>query len=476
MNVLLVRPPTVMGAEHAHAQQHPVNLCWLAAYLKAQGMRTKILDYEAVRYSDRHFRNMLLDYRPRVVGYTAMTPGIEIVGGMARIAAETRARVVNVVGGPHVSILPVQTLNEFPHVHAVVGGEGEKAFFEICRDVRRYEFGDRAIPSVIIRRGDGLVGDTTARMPPLDLDTLPMPDRGLLDLKKYAGAPTPGIPLGGDRATQLFTARGCPGRCIFCCSDHIFGRKVRTRSVEHVMEEVHECMNRYGIRHFTIDNDTFTHDREFVMKFCGEMERVDATWDCDTRVDRVDGEMLEAMAGSGCLKVAYGVETGSEEILKAIRKGITLDQVREAFNLTRRTGMLSCAFLMLGNHPDETGEDILKTIRLVSEIKPDLISVALATPYPGTGLREAMREEGLLEDRPWSDYDQSFQGAPFVKTKTLSTEKLGRLQTKMLRNFYLRPGYIARRLAMVRSPRELLYWAGAGVGFIEYLFKRKTRQ
>ena len=463
-----------MGREHSHALQHPVNLCCLAGYVRPHGFRPRIADFEVDPWSEEAFRRLLSDFRPRLIAFNAMTPTIDAAARMARVATDALPGASIVAGGPHTSILPRHTLENYSAIDAVVMGEGEQAFLDICLAVREERLGDSPTPSALIRRGAEIIGDEADRHPPLDLDSLPPPARDLLDMKKYSGAPTPGIPWGGDRATQLFTARGCPGRCIFCCSEHVFGRRVRTRSAARVLDEVRDCMSRFGIRHFTIDNDTFTYDRDFVIEFCRGMSQLDATWDCDTRVDRVDDELLETMARSGCLKVAFGVETGSERILKLIKKGITLEQVEKAFRGARRAGMLSCAFLMLGNHPEETEADIDATRRLVRRIRPDLISVALATPYPGTRLRDLMLEEGLLdESRPWSDYGQSFQGKPFIRTKTVSAERLLELQTLMLRGFYLRPEYILKRLAGIRGGRELRYWFGAGIGFIQYLLGRR---
>lgn len=472
MNVLLVRPPSIMGREHFHAMQHPVNLCMLAAYISPEGFRVRILDYEVNKYSPEHFMSAIRSFGPRVIGYTSMTPMIETTGRMAETAARYSG-VINVVGGAHASILPVETLREYPAIDAVVVGEGEAAFLELCRAVRANALGRKPIPSVLTNLRGSICGDPMKRMAPLDMDILPLPARELLDFDKYRGVPTPGITLTGRKATQLFTARGCPGRCIFCCSDNVFGRYVRTRSVEHVMKEVHDCMDRFGFRHFTIDNDTFTYDRGFVMDFCREMSKLPATWDCDTRVDRIDEEMVKAMADSGCEKIAFGVESGSEKILQLIRKGITIEQVEAAFAMTRKAGIMSCAFLMVGNHPEETKEDIEETIKLVRRIKPDLISVALSTPYPGTHLRHAMREAGLLEERPWSHFGQSFHGKPFVKTSSLSAQDLHDLQTKMLRAFYLDPNYIMRRVGKMKSPRDAMYWLRAGAGFVTYSLQRR---
>lgn len=475
MKILLVRPPSIMGREHAHALQHPIGLCWLAAAVRRDGFEPSIVDYEVISYRDEEFAKRIKDLSLAVIGFTAMTPSVDFVAGMARIAKTASEKSVIVLGGAHASILPIETINRYPQFDVVVMGEGEVVFPEICRAVRDGALGGGEIPSAIIRAGEKLVGDPALRAAPLDLDLLPIPARDLLEPGRYSGAPTPGLPQKVFRATQLFTARGCPGKCIFCCSEHVFGRGVRHRSVPHIMEEVRDCVEKYGFRHFTIDNDTFTWDRRHVMDFCAEISKLPVTWDCDTRVDRVDKEMIGAMAASGCVKVAFGVETGSPRVLEWIKKGITLEQVRAAFRRTREAGMLSCAFFMVGNHPDEEESDIEASINLIRKIEPDLISVAIATPYPGTALHEIMRAQGLIGDLKWSDYGQSFQGAPITRTRTITPRRLKALQSRMLRKFYLRPSYIMRRLSRIKSPREAAYWFGAGINFIGYLLGRRRR-
>jgi len=462
-----------MGREHAHALQHPINLCWLAAAVRDGGFEPAILDYEVIPCADGDFAARLREMNPGIVGFTAMTPSADAVARMAETAKRVLPEALAVIGGPHASILPAETLKKYPQFDAAVIGEGETAFLELCRAAREGVMGVASIPSVIIRRGGALIGDPARRAEPLDLATLPLPARELLELDLYIGAPTPGIPGKNYRATQLFTARGCPGKCIFCCSEQVFGRRVRHRPLDHILNEIEHCRSRFGFNHFTIDNDTFTDDRARVLEFCAAVSGMGITWDCDTRVDRVDEELLSAMAGAGCVKVAFGVESGSPRVLKWIKKGITVDQVRDAFRWTRRAGMLSCAFFMIGNHPDETESDVKATSRLIREISPDLITVAISTPYPTTELNRLMREAGLLGDLPWSAYGGSFHGDPVTRTRTLSPERLKALQSRMLRSFFLRPAYILKRMSGIRNLNDALYWFGAGVQFLIYLITRE---
>jgi len=470
--VILIRPSSSMGLAHLHALQHPIGLCCLASALRNAGFTPEIMDYEVNTFNTEHFKKQIHDKQPLAVGITAMTPVITHAFEMAACVKQAAPHAKILLGGAHASILPQQTMAECLHADALATGEGEQKIVALCRAAAQGAWDTLDMPGAIIRTGAEIKDFTGIPVKPLDMNSLALPARDLLDFKKYRGASTPGIPADRYRSTQIFTSRGCPGKCIFCCSDRMFGPHVRFRSIDHIMEEIKECINRYGFNHFTIDDDTFTLRRNRVMEFCERMAALPATWDCDTRVDQVDRDMIRAMAGSGCIKITFGVESGSPRILKLIKKGITLDQIRQAFSWTRQAGAMSCAFLMVGNHPTETAADIRLTWQLVRKLNPDLISVMIATPYPGTELFDIMRAQGLAADIPWSAYAQSFTAESFSRTQTLSPQRLKYYQNWLLRKFYLRPGYIAQRLARMENPRDLQYWARAGMGFIRHITQK----
>ncbi|MEW6201500.1 MAG: radical SAM protein [bacterium] len=473
MKIWLIRPGSSMGRRvGSHALQHPIGLCYLAAAARREGYDVRIIDLEVERWVPERFTRELREEQPAIVGFTAMTPVIESAAAIASAVKKVLPAAKTVVGGAHASALPVRTLEEFSDFDAAVAGEGEIKFIEICRAVADNQWAENPIPLCALRSGGEITDFTHITAQPIELDSLPMPERGILKLNLYHGAPTPGIL---QRATQLFTTRGCACHCIFCAAHSLFGRSLRFRSVESLMNEIRQCVGTYNIRHFTIDDDAFTFDRARVMNFCEEAAKIGITWDCDARVDHVDGEMLKAMASAGCRKIAYGVESGSQRILNQLKKDITIEQINEAFHLTRKAGIMSCAFLMVGSHPEETAEDNRLTRDLIKKIKPDLISAAVTTPFPGTALRMLMEHKGLLPSVPWSAYAQTFTACPFTRTHSLSPQDLLRIQRSLLRTFYLRPGYIIGRILRLRSLAELLYWFKAGTQFVLYIMLPRNK-
>jgi radical SAM superfamily enzyme YgiQ (UPF0313 family) len=229
------------------------------------------------------------------------------------------------------------------------------------------------------------------------------------------------------------------------------------------------------VDHFTIDDDTFTYGRERLTEICRGLREIGVSWDCDSRVNNVDEELLRLMAASGCVKIAFGVESGSPRMLELVRKRITIEQIENAFRASRRAGILTSAFIMIGSHPSETPEEFEQTFRLMLRIKPDFVMVYVAVPYPGTDLHRAMAEEGLIESEDWDEYD-IVRGEPVWHTHHFSSADLIRLQRGMYRRIYLRPGFVWRKLKLLRSMDDLRYFAGAFGKFIKYIFGKRRAE
>ena len=206
----------------------------------------------------------------------------------------------------------------------------------------------------------------------------------------------------------MVSSRGCPYRCTFCLwPDILYGHKFRARSAENVVDEIEEAVRVYGHDEIYFDDDTFTIDRQRVMDICRLiLERgleKEVEWIAQCRVDTVDREMLEAMKAANCGYILFGVESGSPEMLKKMKKGITLDKVRDAFELTREVGIKTQAFFLFGM-PGETQETIRETIEFAKEINASSTQFAVAIPHPGTALYEECKANGWLTSENWADY------------------------------------------------------------------------
>ncbi|MDD5331727.1 MAG: radical SAM protein [Candidatus Nanoarchaeia archaeon] len=271
-----------------------------------------------------------------------------------------------------------------------------------------------------------------------DLDSLPFPARDLMSLEKYRLANT------GQKFTTIVTGRGCPFNCSFCVVPFNYGRKARLRSPEIIVKEIKECVEKYNIKNFWLNNDTFTIKKDQVMELCNliEKHKLKINWMSNSRVDTVDLEMFQAMKKSGCWLLSFGIESGNPEILKNINKNITLDKVQNTIKNAKKAKLLTMAHYVLGL-PGETEQTIDNTINFAIKLDSDFADFFILTPFPGAKIYEDFKKEGILEIENWDSYRYA--------QKIFKTElPLEKYQKQAYRKFYLRPKKIIPILKIVK--------------------------
>ncbi|MBR4313304.1 MAG: radical SAM protein [Lachnospiraceae bacterium] len=281
-----------------------------------------------------------------------------------------------------------------------------------------------------------------------DLDSLPFPKRSLMKNELYTRPDT------GEPMATIQTARGCPSQCIYCLTPKISGCKVRKRSPQNVFDEIRECYDTYGIKNFFFKADTFTIDKEWVLELCSLIENSDLFgkihYTANSRVKPISKEVLEAMKRTGCFTIAFGFETGSENTLKRIKKGTTLEDARLAMKLAKEVKLPVFGFFMIG-FPWETSSDIKATKKFIHQLDPDFLEVHIALPFYGTELHDIAEQANLLNGTELgTDYfHDSSKG-----TTTLSNADLLKLRKRILLGFHLRPSYILRKfLGAYKNPK-----------------------
>ena len=430
--VALIKPP----ATYADWYKWPVcSIGYISAYLKLNGIDCRIFDAYFNSWSEEKTIEKVADYSPDVIGLTAMTH--EIVQA-AQIASRLKERLNThtIVGGCHATALPERTLRDFPVFDYAVYGEGEKTVIKLMEFLQQDGISKPSGIAGIVWRDTGgniRINEPRERMTSLELDMLPYPD-----VTEYYNG-TQAL-AGKDSSYIMFTSRGCPYDCAFCMQ--VLGRQVRRRSAENVIQEMEYVMAHYGTHTFNFADEIFLFDnretREMLQLMIDRSLPKQIRWSGLTRANLVNPELISLAKAAGCFRLEMGVESGDNEILKAINKGITVEQIKNAVKIIKDSGILVSTYYILG-HPNETQETIKKTINLAVELNTDTIAVGLMTPYPGTKVYEmALQREGgyrlLSED--WSQYDK--YGGKALEVGNLSFKRLSYWQAWAMVYFYLR--------------------------------------
>ncbi|MBU0604885.1 MAG: B12-binding domain-containing radical SAM protein [Candidatus Omnitrophica bacterium] len=468
--ILFIRPPTIMKGTSFIATQFPLNIAGMAAGLLNRGYDVRIWDFEVEPFDESVFERRIKDLSPLIVAISCYTPTIISANKVAALVKKHLKDVVVITGGPHISALPEASLNEFKYFDIGVIGEGDDTIIELADRISQGA-GVENIEGIVYRKG-GVPQFTVKRGPIKDLDRLPFPARGLLNIPLYRGQSHRGFSRSFLKITEIITSRGCPNRCIFCASDVAIGSGVRFRSAVSVKGEITECVEKFGFNHFAVMDDTFTLKEERLYEICDEFARRKITWNCYGRVWPLSKKMLEMLAGAGCTGITFGVESGSPRILELIKKNITVSQVEDAFMWAKEAGIkLVEADVIIGSHPSETKDDIRLTRRLLARINPDIVMPSIVVPYPGTELYRMMKEKGLISKSSNWDSFILYGREPSWRTENFSSGELMSLQRKMLLNFYFRPSYVFRMLRKMRSPEEVIYWIRGGLSFLTSCIK-----
>lgn len=453
----------------------PFGLCYLAAVLRRNHYDVSIIDAQALCIENDEIVKEVLRLKPDVVGITATTPAIVVAYQLSKKIKEKRSNTIIIIGGCHISALPEETMQQFDDFDIGIVGEAEATIIplmdEIDHAIRRNQLEDlhfnlKKIDGLVLRNNNKEIVRTNSARTIDHLDDIPFPAFDLLpSLAKHYRIPTQSV----NRlpAISLITSRGCTGRCTFCDLT-ITGRKPRAHSAEYTFELMRWVNKEFGIRTVMFEDDNFLvfHKR---LKKLGDYlrkEKLDLSWSCTARVDMVNMEILTLAKSLGCWQILYGLETGSQMILDFYSKKITIHKIKKTINDTRKAGLKSKAFLMMGN-PLETIESLEATIELVTSIPLDDISITFFTPYPGSPIYNMGVEQYGHFDQDWSKMS-SFD-IVFVPTG-LNEKDLIKYQKKAYRKFYLRWSVLYDYLKRIDSMTQLKELLWSGIFLMQYAF------
>lgn len=491
MKILLIDPPFKRFTGFV-SFYFPIGLAYLAAVVRDAGYEVSVFDVDAVEkgtdidFSQEYKRleiyrqglnndthevwrgisKELSDFKPDIVGITAMTPKFGTALKTAQVVRKTVPQCKVIIGGPHATLLPNQTLKS-KDIDIIVRGEGEDTFLELIQVIENK--GDLStIKGVSFVQGDKIFHNPERNFIE-NLDKVPFPARDLLMYAKNYTSEDMGV---------IMTSRGCPFNCSYCC--HMWQRKIRNRSLDNIIKEIKQVKKQFGTYQFEFKDDSFTLDKRRIGQLCQKMieEKIDINWSCTTRVDLLDEEIVKKMKKSGCNVIKLGIETGSERVLKETKKGVTFRQMKETAQLLNRHKIFWSGYFMAGL-PTETEDDIKKTFNFMKELNPYYAGLGVYNPFPKTDLFEQGVKMGLLYPDVGLDHffttnpKDYFFVDPSRRVANIEKEKFDELVAMLMKEFHvhntqlkniLRRGW-ARRMVylkdlklMLKDIRKVLKW------------------
>jgi len=432
--------PGIKAVKENYGVFPSLSLAYVAGLAEKLGCEIQFIDANALQLPLSETVRRIRNFKPDLLAFTITTylfyQTLEWVE-----ALRDAVGVPTLLGGVHMGIYPEDT---FSHACIDFGctGEAEMVLPQLLEAIAGGS--DLAgVKGLIWRDGDRVVVNQSAELL-RDIDAVPFPARNHLPNDRYYSFISQ-----FRNFTPLITSRGCPFRCIFCEQG---GLPFRGRSPQNVVDEIEECYHVYKVREFDFFDSSFTVDKKRVIGICDEINRrrIRVAWAIRSRVDLIDEDLLVAMRDAGCKRIYYGIESSDPEILATLRKKTNLDQIRDVMRLTRKHGIDTFGYFLVGS-PGETVETIQESIRFAIDLKLDYAQFSKVTPMPATELYRMLLAEGHPDY--WRRYirDQASEIVIPRPGTALTEDEIQTWTRKSYIAFYFRPRYILMALLRLKS-------------------------
>ncbi len=403
IDCLLINP-----RQHGDVKYPVISLIYLVAYAREKGLKVDICDAGAELLSDEEVLERISIYNPKVVGFTFMTPQFPYVKSLSDKIMNFDPDIFQIAGGTHVNSVPERSLNELPNLDCLVLDEGEITLVELLKGLKGKNKPDLNEIDGLGFMINGEFHRTRPRPLIQDLDELPMPAWEALPIDQYqVSQPGRRYKYTEGVALTISASRGCPFRCQFCASHAVFPAGNRQRSPKLVADELEYIYKTFNVKHFFFVDEILFLKRSYLTQLCQEIKRrgLPLIWAGNTRADSpaLTDEILEIIKDAGCVRVDFGVESGSADILREINKGVSLEQIYSAHRLVQKHGLATTSMMIVG-HPSESLKDYHDSIRTVFYLESDYPEFGPATPFPGTELYNIAEKNGWLQSEDWSQY------------------------------------------------------------------------
>ncbi|MFH1776648.1 MAG: radical SAM protein [Candidatus Omnitrophota bacterium] len=445
--VVLIQPNYNYGkAAGGWGYNPPLGLAYLAAVLERNGSRVEIIDANVENLSPKQVAEYVMEINPAFIGISLMTTahsyGIDIVKQLPE-------SIMKIAGGPHATALPEEFLKNGFDI--VIRGEGEDTILDIVNQKTAKE-----IIGISYKDKNGGMYHNPNRVF-LNINELPLPARhdlrnGGVD-RPYFSAGNIYSPFG-----SIFSSRGCPYSCYYCYKD-VHGFKFRARTVNNIMVEIKELVRRYGIKELDFYDDCFNYDME---RACSIMRTIKENklklyirFSNGLRIDKMNEELLKHMHEAGVRYIAYGIESGDQNILDRIPKRLRLQQIEQVIKMTKNIGIQVMGFFMLGLLGD-TAESMQTTIEFAKKLRLDYAQFTIATPYPGTKMWKIIKKDGRVSQEYNKFHHHDYGDEKWLMPEMASHETIKKMFKRANRQYYFRISEILKHLKKIRNLRHII--------------------
>lgn len=427
MKVLLMQP--LKGFVREPPNIPDIGLGYIATSLKKNGHLVHILDWN-MKLTVKDFKKWLKEIQPDVIGIKIFTKDVGAAKKTISIIREALPNGIIVIGGPHPSAVdPEELMEDFKKCDFAIKGEAEVGLPSLVSAVARSWKNNKkgSITEKMVVKVPGLVWRNKERVFSnqipfvYDLDNIDSPCWGMLDPNNY-DVNMLGSAIKEGNVAPIITTRGCPGMCNFCSAFNVNGRIIRTRSPENVLKEILLLHDNYNVRKFIFQDNCFTSIRENLTKLCELIlkEKMEIEWDCNSyqRLDTLTDETLSLMYKAGCRMIHMGIESGSEKTRKVMNKFCSLGEITEKVKLIKKNGIKVGAWFMIG-FPEETKEEMNKTIRYAFSLGSELVMFTICFPLPGTQVYRYIKEKYKFDRIDWANFDIYTSQYPVSKLSSM---------------------------------------------------------
>jgi len=413
----------------------PVDMMSLSSVAKKYGCETKFKDYSIKNESYYDFFRDIRVYKPDILVMNVASTTLESDLSLLTQARDLLEDITVIVKGAIFNFSAYSIMQKYPEINIALRGEIENAFEEIIQGHPL-----KTIKGITYQTGNKIIS-TPNRAVEADIDNLPKLDRDLIDNNFYIRPDT------RRPQTIIRVSKGCPNQCFFCLASALNGKKVRYREADLIIDEIKECIEKYGIKDFIFWSDIFNLDNRWVQRLCRLIIEADLNinFSVNTRADTLNFETAKMMKKAGCTLVSMGIESANQEILDKIGKNITLKQIQDAVDMLNKLKIQVYAYYVIGL-PWETKETIEKTYKFAKKLNTQFASFYTATALIGTKYYDYVKKNRLGE----INYEKPYI-YPSTRSYSLTCEQIYEYNKKFNRNYYLRPKYILKMAGQINS-------------------------